>query len=173
MAGLDPLAAAALAFDLPGLQQALAHASAERLVARYPGGHTILHALLSTVRFGKAGEISRAVNWRSTNLTLYRYDVVQQVLAVCALLFNCVWQELDFGPCLQVADSACPILDTILMRKPELAQVSNDRGIAPLHIAASEGAECFVDLLLRAGASPTAASQVLHNLSAPNYVSTY
>ena len=130
------LLASALLLDLSTLQRAVKDPSQVPLLARSVQGHTVVHALLSGLRVHKAGEISRAVSWPSTNLSLYRYDVVQTISA-----------------------AAHSTLDALLRRMPELARTADLHGVTPLHIAGAEGSECLADLLLRAGARPTAVSQ--------------
>eukprot|EP00966_Prymnesium_polylepis_P177344 4107128-Prymnesium_polylepis.1 len=137
MAATQALLSAALRHDLPTVQRAIADAPAHGALSVDHEGHTVAHALLSGLRVHKAGEISRAVRWRSTNLTLYRYDVVQTMVA-----------------------SAHSTFEALLTRLPAIAHAVDQQGITPLHIAAAEGAEGFVELLLRAGASPTAVSLV-------------
>ncbi|KAL3893012.1 MAG: hypothetical protein SGPRY_014562, partial [Prymnesium sp.] len=70
-----------------------------------------------------------------------------------------------------VSSHGVSTLDAILQLFPQLARAKDNRGVTPLHIAASEASEAYVERLLRAGASPLAIAKVslrreFHPLSA-------
>ncbi|KAL1504932.1 hypothetical protein AB1Y20_008699 [Prymnesium parvum] len=137
MVAAEALLHAAGAHDLPLLHQLLAlpshHAPARGALDRR--GTTLAHALLAALRLPRGGRVSHAVEWQSSNLSLYRHDVVQIL-----------------------AEEVRATLGAVLRLAPPLAWAADVEGVTPLHLAASNGVESLAELLLRAGGSPTAAA---------------
>ena len=66
---------AAVGLDLPRLRQASGSAATTQLLARQPGGVTLVHGLLSSFHFFKAGELSSLLPWPNASRTVYMHDV--------------------------------------------------------------------------------------------------
>ncbi|KAL3892607.1 MAG: hypothetical protein SGPRY_014966, partial [Prymnesium sp.] len=127
--------------------------------------HTVIHAMMSALRTSTGTDISRLVRWSSANQTLYRYDVVRVVRpspprALALALPRHLRIHIPCTPPLQVSSYGVSTLEAILQLFPQLASAQDNRGVTPLHIAASEASEAYVERLLRAGASSLAIANV-------------
>ena len=126
---------AAVGLDLPRLRHAAGSAPTTQLLTRQPGGVTLVHGLLSSFHFFKAGELSSLLPWPNASRTVYMHDVRSAL-----------------------SRATQPVLRTLLARAPALAKEADEHGATPLHLAARYCLDQLVLVLLRAGGSPTAST---------------
>ena len=131
MQDMDALLGAAQAFDLDTLRQTTTAAASNVLRAKGQGGASLVHGIVASLFFFKAGDISSLVPWPNSSRTMYVHDVRSTLERAVA-----------------------PILRTLLTREPSLAGSVDAHGVTPMHIAARLCTEELVEELLRAGGSP-------------------
>ena len=131
MQDMDALLGAAQAFDLDTLRQTTTAAASNVLRAKGQGGASLVHGIVASLFFFKAGDISSLVPWPNSSRTMYVHDVRSTLERAVA-----------------------PILRTLLTREPSLASSVDAHGVTPMHIAARLCTEELVEELLRAGGSP-------------------
>ena len=120
------------------LRKRLATASAEELMAKSSSGQTVAHVLVASLYSGKAGDISRLEPWSHPGTeTRYRHAITNRL-----------------------AQPMLPMLAAVLKTQPALARAADAHGVTPLHLAALLGVQGAARLLLDAGASPLAATDV-------------
>ena len=66
---------AAIGLDLPQLRETASSAPVSQLLSRHRGGVTLMHGLIASFHFFKAGELSMLVPWPNASRTVYAQDV--------------------------------------------------------------------------------------------------